>query len=226
MAGDVDAIRAYHEETKHSLARLRGDPHTLDWPNMPRPWKVYVDLEPLALPRDFASSTWPALAAIADRGRAAGGLPLDRRTLAHLLYFSAGVLGHRKYPGGEIFYRAAACTGALYHIDCYVVCGDLPDLAAGVYHFGPHDFSLRRLRAGDHRAILAAAAADDAARPSSSPRAGSGPTPGSIAPPPTVTASGTAARSWRTCWRWRAARGGRCGGGSWSSTTPETRSRA
>src|SRR4029453_8373975 len=163
MAGDVDAIRAYHEETKHSLARLRGDPHTLDWPNMPRPWKVYVDLEPLALPRDFASSTWPALAAIADRGRAAGGLPLDRRTLAHLLYFSAGVLRHRTYPGGEIFYRAAACTGALYHIDCYVVCGDLPDLAAGVYHFGPHDFSLRRLRAGDHRAILAAAAADAAA---------------------------------------------------------------
>jgi SagB-type dehydrogenase family enzyme len=163
MAGDVDAIRAYHEQTKHSVARLRSDPHTLDWGNMPRPFKVYVDLEPLALPLDFASSTWPALAAIADRGRAAGGLPLDRRTLAHLLYFSAGVLRHRTYPGGEIFYRAAACTGALYHIDCYVVCGDLPELAAGVYHFGPHDFSLRRLRAGDHRAILAAAAADDAA---------------------------------------------------------------
>jgi SagB-type dehydrogenase family enzyme len=163
MAGDVDAIRSYHEQTKHSPARLRSDPHALDWANMPRPFKVYPDLEPLALPRDFASSTWPALAAIADAGRAADGLPLDRRALAHLLYFSAGVLRRRTYPGGEVFYRAAACTGALYHIDCYVVCGELPDLGAGVYHFGPHDFALRRLRAGDHRAALVAAAADDPA---------------------------------------------------------------
>src|SRR4030095_3453616 len=85
MAGDVDAIRAYHEQTKHSVARLRSDPHTLGWGNMPRPFQASVDLEHLPLPRVFASSSWPALAAIADRGRAAGGLPLDRRTLAHLL---------------------------------------------------------------------------------------------------------------------------------------------
>jgi len=163
MGGDADAIRAYHEQTKHSPARLRSDSHTLDWPNMPRPFKVYVDLEPLPLPHDFASSTWPALAAIADAGRVTGGLPLDRRGLAHLLYFSAGVLRRRAYPGGEIFYRAAACTGALYHIDLYVVCAGLPDLEAGVYHFGPHDFALRRLRAGDHRATLAAATANDPA---------------------------------------------------------------
>jgi SagB-type dehydrogenase family enzyme len=163
MGGDADAIRAYHEQTKHSPARLRSDPHGLDWANMPRPFKIYVDLDPIPLPRDFASSTWPALAAIGDAGRAAGGLPLDRRVLAHLLYFSAGVLRHRTYPGGEVFYRAAACTGALYHIDCYVVCAVLPDLEAGVYHFGPHDFALRRLRAGDHRGALVAAAADEPA---------------------------------------------------------------
>ncbi len=163
MGGDPDAIRAYHEATKHSPARLRGDPHALDWEIMPRSFKVYVDLDPLPLPRDFASSTWPALAAIADAGRAAGGLPLDRRALAHLLYFAAGVLRRRTYPGGEVFYRAAACTGALYHIDLYLVCAALPDLDAGVYHFGPHDFALRRLRAGDHRATLVEAAAGEAA---------------------------------------------------------------
>jgi SagB-type dehydrogenase family enzyme len=165
MSGDADAIRAYHELTTHSPARLRSDPHVLDWPNMPRPFKVYVDVDPLPLPRDFASSTWPALAAIGDAGRAAAGLPLDRRGLAHVLYFSAGVLRRRTYPGGEIFFRAAACTGALYHVDLYVVCGDLTDLEAGVYHFGPHDFALRRLRRGDHRAtLLAAGAAEPALR--------------------------------------------------------------
>jgi SagB-type dehydrogenase family enzyme len=71
------------------------------------------------------------------------------------------VLRRRAYPGGEVFYRAAACTGALYHIDLYVVCAGLADLDAGVYQFGPHDFALRRLRAGDHRATLVAAAAGE-----------------------------------------------------------------
>jgi len=163
MGGDLDAIRAYHEATKHSPASVRSDPHRLDWPNMPRPFKVYVDLEGVPLPRDFVTSTWPALAAIGDAGRSAGSVPLDRRTLAHLLFFSAGVLRSRAYPGGEVFYRAAACTGALYHIDLYAVCADLPDLEAGVYHFGPHDFALRRLRTGDHRAALVAATAGETA---------------------------------------------------------------
>jgi SagB-type dehydrogenase family enzyme len=186
MSGDPEAIRAYHEATKHSPARLRSDPHALDWNNMPRPFKVYVDLDALPLPRDFASSTWPALAALAAPGQAAGGLPLGRRALAHLLYFSAGVLRRRTYPGGEVFYRAAACTGALYHIDLYVVCGALSDLDAGVYHFGPHDFALRRLRAGDHRATLVAATADD---------------PAVRAAPATLVYTST---YWRNAWKYRA----------------------
>ncbi len=65
-----------------------------------------------------------------------------------------GITRHREGKDWEMQFRAAACTGALYHIDLYVVCGDLPGLPAGVYHFGVHDFALRRLRAGDHRAVL------------------------------------------------------------------------
>jgi SagB-type dehydrogenase family enzyme len=41
-----------------------------------------------------------------------------------------------------------------------VVCGDLPGLRAGVYHFNPVEFALRRLRDGDHRPFLAGAADD------------------------------------------------------------------
>ena len=51
-------------------------------------------------------------------------------------------------------------AGALYPIEVYVVCGDLPGLSAGVYHFNPVEFALRRLRDGDHRPFLARAAAD------------------------------------------------------------------
>jgi SagB-type dehydrogenase family enzyme len=48
-------------------------------------------------------------------------------------------------------FRAAACTGALFHIELYLVTRQLEDLAAGVYHYGAHDNALRQLRHGDFR---------------------------------------------------------------------------
>lgn len=51
-------------------------------------------------------------------------------------------------------FRAAACTGAMFHIELYFACGDLPDLEAGVYHYGAHDNGLRQLRRGDFRQAL------------------------------------------------------------------------
>src|SRR5207253_10865972 len=81
------------------------------------------------------------------------------RDLARILYFSAGITKKKTYPGGEIYFRAASCTGALYEFELYIVCGDLPDLKAGVYHFGPGDFALRLLRTGDYRDVLVHATA-------------------------------------------------------------------
>lgn len=187
MNGDGSALRAYHERTKHSPARLRADPHALDWRIMPRPFKVYADLDPIPLPRDHASSTRPALAAIAGAAAPPGVVSgVDLAVLARLLFFSAGVLRHRVYPGGETFFRAAACTGALHHVDLYVVSQALPSLAAGVYHFGPHDMALRRLRAGDHRGVLAAATARH---------------PAIEAAPAVVVLTST---FWRNAWKYRA----------------------
>jgi SagB-type dehydrogenase family enzyme len=157
-------LREYHERTKHSLASVRSDPHGLDWDNQPLPFKVYADLEPIPLPTELPGSQMPALEAIGGSTVEPALAPaLDLAGLARLLYFSAGVLRRKTYPGGDIYFRAAACTGALYHVDVYVACGDLPDLPAGVYHFSPHDFALRRLRTGDHRAHLVEASAGEPA---------------------------------------------------------------
>src|SRR5213594_1783813 len=184
---ELTEMWAYHDGTKHSVESVYRSGHRLEWAIMPRPFKVYPDLEPIPLPQDFTSSTRPALAALADRGTAAGdGPPLGRAALARLLYFSAGVLRRKTYAGGEIYFRAAACTGALYHIDLYLISGPLPDLEAGVYHFGPHDFALRRLRAGDHRAAVVAATAGE---------------PAMAAAPVIVACTST---FWRNAWKYQA----------------------
>ncbi|HJU61453.1 MAG TPA: SagB/ThcOx family dehydrogenase, partial [Candidatus Binatia bacterium] len=155
---DLQATWAYHNRTKHSYQSIRANRHYLDWDNQPIPFKIYSSLEPIPLPGQLLSPGMAALdaIAIADSAETDPAVP-SLQTLAELFYLSAGITRRRRYPGGEILFRAAACTGALYHIDLYLVCGDLPDLPAGVYHFGPHDFALRRLRTGDYRRVLAQA---------------------------------------------------------------------
>lgn len=161
---DLQAAATYHNQTKHSVASLRANRHALDWEIKPGPFKVYPDLEPLPLPRELPPSRVAAVAAIAQKTVASGAATVvpDLLSLARLLHFSAGIIRRKVYPGGEeMYFRAAACTGALYHIDVYVICGDVPGLSAGVYHFGPHNFALHELRAGDYRGGLVEATASE-----------------------------------------------------------------
>jgi SagB-type dehydrogenase family enzyme len=160
---NTEVAWAYHEATKHSYASVHTNPHWLDWANQPLPFKIYPTLEPLALPDELDKTGFAALLAISEGAVARAEATPNLGMLAQLLLLSAGITRRRKYPGGEIYFRAAACTGALYEVELYLVCGDLPDLEAGVYHFGPADFGLRRLRAGDYRHVLVRATAGETA---------------------------------------------------------------
>jgi SagB-type dehydrogenase family enzyme len=184
---DIGAAWKYHEGTKHSYWSIRTNPHFLDWANQPLPFKIYPTVEPIALPRDVPQTGVAALAAISERMPAAGGDSVPRlQDLARILFFSAGITKHRKHPGGEIYFRAAACTGALYEIELYVVTGELEGLDAGVYHFNPADVSLRALRKGDFRGNLARATAMESAV---------------ACAPATIVCTGT---YWRNAWKYGA----------------------
>lgn len=161
---EIEAAWNYHNRTKHSYASIRANRHHLDWENQPIPFKVYAELQALSLPEHLSSSGMPALKAISVPGVGAGTAPeVQFQTLAEILFLAAGITRRRRYSGGEILFRAAACTGALYHVDLYLVCGDLERLEAGVYQFSPQDFSLRRLRAGDYRKVLIQASGEEPA---------------------------------------------------------------
>jgi SagB-type dehydrogenase family enzyme len=149
---------------------VRRSGHRLEWEIKPLPFKIYAGLEPIRMPTELPAPAADTFAALAPGEAPAPGAPLDLARLAALLYFSAGVTRVKTYPGGaRVHLRAAPSTGALYQTEVYVVAGVVEGLAPGVYHFGPGDWSLRRLRAGDFRGAVAGAAADDAvaARPAS-----------------------------------------------------------
>src|SRR6202795_1829096 len=153
---NAEAAWNYHEATRHSYTSVRTNPHFLDFGNQPLPFKIYTSLEPSRMPTEVRQTGVAALSAIAARLAdpvQANAAP-DLEAVAQLLYLSAGITRQRKYSGAEIYFRAAACTGALYEVELYLVCGDLANLQAGIYHFAPAEFGLRRLRAGDYRYVL------------------------------------------------------------------------
>jgi SagB-type dehydrogenase family enzyme len=184
---EIQAAWKYHDGTKHSYWSVRNHPHFLDWANRPLPFKIYPKIKPIALPRDVPQTGVATLSAISEpvSSSRADSVP-SVQDLARLLYFSAGITKQRAYPGGEIYFRAAACTGALYEIELYVVTGDLPGLDAGVYHFNPADVSLRLLRKGNFRGNLAQATAMELAVAHA---------------PATIICTGT---YWRNAWKYQA----------------------
>ena len=151
---DIDIANRYHTATKRRYLPLE---------HKPLAYKPYPHLSPIFLPTDVTWLEVPTLEAVANRlapERVAPSLTLS--SLAALLFYTAGRIRKRDFAGaGTVTFRAASSAGGLYPIEVYVVCGDLPDLSAGVYHFSPIDFALRRLREGDYRQALSQAAGGD-----------------------------------------------------------------
>jgi SagB-type dehydrogenase family enzyme len=157
---DVRAARAFLDATIHTPASVRTSGHTLEWDIKPFPFKLYTNLPAISLPRQIEPTEVDTLRALDPGARIPSG-PLSVDRLVTLLYLGAGVTRKKTYPGGgEVLFRAAPSTGALYQTEVYVAAGNVADVLPGLYHFCPGDFTLRRLRDGDVRPALAAAAAE------------------------------------------------------------------
>ena len=188
---DGEAARAYHEATKLSYINLA---------NKPPLYKTYSALPLIPLSSGFPSPEAPTLEAVSggirlgtassamiEDEQAAEDGSLDITSLSQLLFYSAGLVRKATLEAiGEVHYRAAASAGALYPIDVYLVCQDIPGLEAGVYHFSPSDFALRPLRKGDYRSELVEATGNDSM----------------FATAPATLAF--TANFWRSAWKYRA----------------------
>ena len=142
---DTSATRSFHDSTKLTYISLSTKPPL---------YKSYPGLPTVALPDDMPTPQAATLPAVAGE-TLTPGKPLDLSALAQLLHYSAGLIRRSVLrSAGEVHYRAAASAGALYPIELYVVCGDMPGLDAGIYHYSPADNALTLLRSGDFRGNL------------------------------------------------------------------------
>lgn len=160
-----------------------------DWSIEPYPFKAYETLDPIQLPREFVPTSMSALAAISRTGSEPLGERLPNLAdLARISLLSNGILkqGAHRPDGTIIQYRAAGGTGASYHLELYFICGDLPNLQSGIYHYSVLDHSFRQLRSGDFRSVVVEASGGDAA----------------LASTPVIVAMSS--YFWRNAWRYKA----------------------
>ena len=93
---DSESAQRYHDLTKHSYWSIRSSPHYLDWVNRPSPFKIYLDLKPIPLPRAMVQTLAPAFGVVGATGAPfAGEKSPDLDRLASVLYYSAGVTKHK-----------------------------------------------------------------------------------------------------------------------------------
>ena len=149
---EVEAAWHYHNGTKHPNGMLLGRSHMYHPSQRPTPYKIYRNVSQVILPIEKNAIQVSTLDAISTNLDIKDETVPDLQTLSRILYFSAGITKKIKFQGlGEVDFRAASCTGALYHIEIYVICSDIAGLDAGVYHFDPKDMKLDVIRRGDYR---------------------------------------------------------------------------
>lgn len=157
MDEGVSAVE-YHERTKLPPADGGSRP---DPANRPRDHKRYVDVPTRSLSATLRPPQVPTLATVGDDPPSPAEPSTrptpDLETFTALCYYAAGVTNVVENETGPFRFRAASCTGALYHVDLYPVVGEDGPVPAGVYHFDPVTCSLEVLREGDFRGVLAGA---------------------------------------------------------------------
>lgn len=152
----------FHRGTVHPDGALLNPAHRWDPSRRPHFRKVYPDAEVIQLPEprgELGVSVWEALAWEA-MGEVRTRMTID--DLSVLLRYTNGITKRIKRPRwhSPIPFRAAACTGALFHIEVYAIIVGLESVPAGVYYYDPEPHSLVLVRKGDHRDWLAKVAAE------------------------------------------------------------------
>jgi SagB-type dehydrogenase family enzyme len=146
----------FQKETKYTADSIGG--HSLDWKNMPSPFKNYPSpLVVIDLPEPDLTNL-PSVGEVLLKRRSiraySGDRPMAFRLLSTLLWATQGITA----TSGDWSFRTAPSAGGLYPIETYVLVHSVEGLEEGIYHFRPHVFDLEFIRRGDFSRTMANAA--------------------------------------------------------------------
>jgi SagB-type dehydrogenase family enzyme len=138
MLNPQDAVRAYHQRSKHRLQRYAAGPETLDWDAQPDPFRRWpgAPLAPLPLAADALRTTWADLPGPAQ--------PVDRRTIGALLELRFGLTAWKQQGPDRWALRANPSSGNLHPTEAYLLVRGVGGLDDGLYHYAPREHGLEQ----------------------------------------------------------------------------------
>ncbi len=144
----VEAVRAYHEATKHHPHRYARSLGYLDWANQPDPFRRYAGapLYLLPFPETDDSPPYDALAAPAS----IPPRPLNPLSIGQFFESALGLSASKEYQGSRWELRCNPSSGNLHPTEGYLV-SDFTG-APCVYHYAPREHGLERRAALPARA--------------------------------------------------------------------------
>jgi len=138
----LNAVRGYHQVTKHQVQRFAPGPGYLDWDTQPDPFRRYagaslIGLEkvpPAEVPRyddAFVEGRHPPV-------------PLNRHSISQLFFDSLAISAWKSAGGVRWALRVNPSSGNLHPTEGYLLCGPVEGLCAVpmVCHYAPKEHAL------------------------------------------------------------------------------------
>ena len=138
----ADVVLAYHTRTKHRLERYAPGPETLDWTAQPNPFREFAGSARILLPLSTRRLDTP-FAKLRD-AKDAVPRPLSRESVGALLELSMGLSAWKTHGPDRWAVRCNPSSGNLHPTEAYVLCGQVPGLDDGLYHYVSRDHALEQ----------------------------------------------------------------------------------
>jgi len=147
----VSFWRTYHEFTKHTVEKIRNSSHSLDWVNMPDPFRHYEGVPVLDLPSSAPAPKANALDIL--RGRLGHCNTTDGSgLLSQLLFYSAAISATKVVPATGYRYslRVNPSSGNLHPTEFHFATLGLHHWPDGLYHYRPSSHMTEQRATGDY----------------------------------------------------------------------------
>ena len=148
-ATKLQAVRDYHQRTKHRFEAYAAGPDSLDWDAQPAPFRHFAGASEIPLPAFAESLHDTTLLAALTRPFSMLTAPIQPlscslTTLGAMLHLALGITAWKSYGPDRWAVRANPSSGNLHPIEAYVLARGLKIIPDGVYHYRAEDHTLER----------------------------------------------------------------------------------
>jgi SagB-type dehydrogenase family enzyme len=138
---DMEAIKLYHNQTKHSFKRYARSSNSLDWTNQPNPFRSFEGSERISLDLNF-NEKLPYAQLYQSDGNTTR--PVSNQTIASLFYYSLALSAQKKIKNSSWYLRVNPSSGNLHPLECYLIIDEANSNSSGVYHYNSEHHALER----------------------------------------------------------------------------------